>query len=325
MTAVNFVVSAAGLFALTTKRTGKLAGTLGALVTVISAIILVGYWYGTPLLYGGTIIPVALSTACAFFLCGVGMMTAGPAGWPLRAFRGDSTRAFLLRAFVPVVIAAALLNGWVNATLWERIRANPAVSSAIGTIVFVIVITWIISQVSRVVGGRIDRAEEARNLAQAELVALNAELEARVEKRTRQLHEKNQQMEEELQMARELQMALLPQRFPSIPADVTTQESAFRFLSLYFPTGDVSGDFFQCFSSGRECRRRSHLRRHGARGAVRLDHEHDPRTGGRTRAGSSGPGQTSHTREPCSRGHPEAGRDDDVCDLFLCGGRRATC
>ena len=57
-------------------------------------------------------------------------------------------------------------------------------------------------------------------------------------------------MEEELQMARELQIALLPQKFPIVPADVPVQESALRFLSLYFPTGDVSGDFFNVFPIG---------------------------------------------------------------------------
>jgi phosphoserine phosphatase RsbU/P len=57
-------------------------------------------------------------------------------------------------------------------------------------------------------------------------------------------------MEEELQMARELQIALLPQKFPTVPADVPAQDSALRFLSLYFPTGDVSGDFFNVFAIG---------------------------------------------------------------------------
>ena len=90
----------------------------------------------------------------------------------------------------------------------------------------------------------------ARNLAQAELLALNAHLETKVQERTRELRLKNQQMEEELQMARELQIALLPQKFPTVPADVPVQESALRFLSLYFPTGDVSGDFFNVFPIG---------------------------------------------------------------------------
>ena len=250
MTAVNFLFTATGLLMLTRKSAAS-AAPIGALVTVISAVILLGYWYGTPLLYGGTIIPVALSTACGFFLSGIAILTAaGPDGWPLCEFLGDSTRALLLRAFLPVVIGAALLNGWVNATLWQHVRANPAVTSAIAAIVFVAAITWIISQVSGVVGGRIDRAEAARNAAQADLVALNAELEARVERRTRELHEKNRQMQEELHMARELQIALLPQKFPTVPANVSTQESALRFLSLYFPTGDVSGDFFTIFPVG---------------------------------------------------------------------------
>jgi serine phosphatase RsbU (regulator of sigma subunit) len=89
-----------------------------------------------------------------------------------------------------------------------------------------------------------------RQRARAELLALNAHLEKRVEERTRELREKNQQMKEELQMARELQLALLPRKFPTIPVDAPPQESALRFISLYFPTGDVSGDFFSVFPVG---------------------------------------------------------------------------
>ena len=251
MTAINFLFIGTGLLALTGKQPAKFAGPLGALAAVIGAVVLVGYWYGTPLLYGGHTIPVALSTACGFFLSGIGIvMAAGAMGWPLRAFLGDSTRALLLRAFVPLITAAALINGWINARLPARIHVNPAVTSALCAVVFAALIALIISQISRVVGGRIDRAEAARNLAQAELLALNAHLETKVQGRTRELRLKNQQMEEELQMARELQIALLPQKFPTVPADVPVQESALRFLSLYFPTGDVSGDFFNVFPIG---------------------------------------------------------------------------
>jgi len=81
MTAVNCVFIATGLFALTGKQPAKFAGPLGALATVIGAVVLVGYWYGTPLLYGGHTIPVALSTACGLFLSGIGLvMLAGQAG-----------------------------------------------------------------------------------------------------------------------------------------------------------------------------------------------------------------------------------------------------
>ena len=89
-----------------------------------------------------------------------------------------------------------------------------------------------------------------RQRARAELLTLNAELEDRVQERTRELREKNQQMEEELKMARELQVALLPRQFPTIPVGAPPHESALSFLSLYFPTGDVSGDFFSVFPVG---------------------------------------------------------------------------
>src|SRR5437867_8733299 len=89
MTALNFVFIATGLLALTGSQPAKVAGPLGALATVIGAVVLVGYWYGTPLLYGGHTIPVAFSTACGLFLSGLGIvMMAGPAGLPLREFLG---------------------------------------------------------------------------------------------------------------------------------------------------------------------------------------------------------------------------------------------
>jgi serine phosphatase RsbU (regulator of sigma subunit) len=251
ITALTFLFAAEALVRLAGDREGEWAGVFGAIVITISAIVLVGYWYGTPLLYGGSVIPVALPTAVAFFLCGVAfVIAAGPEQWPLRLFYGSSTRALLLRVFLPLIVAAALVNGWVNTSLLKYVHANPAVAAAVCAIAFAALLGWIISQVSLIVGGRIDRAEEARSAAQTELVALNADLENRVQERTRELREKNRQMAEELQMARELQLALLPQQFPTVPTHVPADQSALRFLSLYFPTGDVSGDFFSVFPVG---------------------------------------------------------------------------
>jgi hypothetical protein len=54
MTALNFVFLAGGLLALSGDGCRRWAGALGALATIIATVILVGYYYGTPLLYGGT-------------------------------------------------------------------------------------------------------------------------------------------------------------------------------------------------------------------------------------------------------------------------------
>jgi serine phosphatase RsbU (regulator of sigma subunit) len=251
LTALNFVFVALGLAGLGRDSFRKWTGFLGTVSTVISAVVIIGYCYGTPLLYGGTIIPVALSTGWGFLLCSVAIVViAGSDAWPLQSFLGDSTRAVLLRSFVPIMVAATLLCGWMEISMLKNFRANPAVISALGAIAFTAMMTAIISQVSRVVGGRIDRAEIARNQAQEELFALNVQLEERVAERTHELHEKNREMAGELRMARELQIALLPQKFPTIPRGALPHETALRFLSLYFPTGDVSGDFFTVFPIG---------------------------------------------------------------------------
>ncbi len=86
-----------------------------------------------------------------------------------------------------------------------------------------------------------------RRRAEQSLQDAHGRLEYVVTERTRELREKNAQMKEALEMARELQLALLPQKFPSIPGDAASRDSAVRFLTNYFPTGEVSGDFFSVF------------------------------------------------------------------------------
>ncbi len=251
MTATIFVLVSSSLLGLSSQREAKWVSLLGATTLVTSSVILIGYLYGTPLLYGGTVIPVALLTACGFFLSGIAIIAiAGPGPWPARLFAGQSTRALLLRSFVPIIIVAVIADGWVSTVLMNYLRINPAVSTAVCGILCAALGTWIISQVSAVVGGHIDRAEGQMKAAQSELEALNAVLEIKVEERTLELRTANDQMRQDLKMARELQTALLPRNFPTVPPDATDQDSALRFLSLYFPTGDVSGDFFSVFPLG---------------------------------------------------------------------------
>ena len=84
----------------------------------------------------------------------------------------------------------------------------------------------------------------ARRQAEADLRALNEQLEQRVADRTRELWAKNVIMEEDLDMARELQMAFLPQHFPTLPRGAEQAASAVKFCSIFHPTSSVSGDFF---------------------------------------------------------------------------------
>ena len=70
------------------------------------------------------------------------------------------------------------------------------------------------------------------------------EVEEKLAEYTQQLEQKNKQTVEELKMARELQLAMLPHEFPCVPRHRPRAESDLEFFSYFFPSGAVSGDFF---------------------------------------------------------------------------------
>ncbi|MES2570642.1 MAG: SpoIIE family protein phosphatase [Verrucomicrobiota bacterium] len=61
---------------------------------------------------------------------------------------------------------------------------------------------------------------------------------------THELQIRNEQLESELKIAHQMQIAMLPSRFPSIPQGVSPADSALSFYSVYTPSGQISGDFF---------------------------------------------------------------------------------
>ena len=181
----------------------------------ISSVLLLGYLHKTPLLYGATIIPVALPTATAFFLlaCSI-IVDAGTERWPFRAFVGNSAKASVVspRGISSRNGYGALLRdgtaGVAAKSLWFR-QSQPWCSSSPSRR------SSRKSPESSVAGSR---PKTKRNLAQKTLETLNENLEKTVEDRTQELRLKNVQMEEELLMARELQFAMPPaKRFPSVP------------------------------------------------------------------------------------------------------------
>ena len=59
-----------------------------------------------------------------------------------------------------------------------------------------------------------------------------------------ELRTKNSLMEESLRTAREIQLTMLPQQYPTFPAGVPVDKSAFQFVHRYEAAESVSGDFF---------------------------------------------------------------------------------
>jgi serine phosphatase RsbU (regulator of sigma subunit) len=65
-----------------------------------------------------------------------------------------------------------------------------------------------------------------------------------LEERDRVIRHKNEQMETDLRMATELQQALMPNVYPSFPADPKQPATRLRFYHRYLPASMMGGDFF---------------------------------------------------------------------------------
>ncbi len=86
MTAVLFILSGTSFLALLKKEPAKsLVGVGGVAVALGALIVVFGYAYGAPILYGGRVVPVALTTGLGFIIMGIGIASAaGSETWPLR-------------------------------------------------------------------------------------------------------------------------------------------------------------------------------------------------------------------------------------------------
>jgi diguanylate cyclase (GGDEF)-like protein/PAS domain S-box-containing protein len=174
ITAVNFLLAGSSLLlAAFSPAKGKYikstASSLATIVIFIGSIVILGYLYRTPLLYGGTIIPMALTTAVAFVFLGTGLIfTIGPGYWPQCLVTGLSTRARLMRAFLPVTVAIVIVMGWIYTVIVLQSKSNPALLSSLFAILFMVIIGFIVSHTASVIGNAIDLAEIKRNLAEAQ-------------------------------------------------------------------------------------------------------------------------------------------------------------
>jgi diguanylate cyclase (GGDEF)-like protein/PAS domain S-box-containing protein len=183
LSALGFVLAIPAFLLLTGGRPGgrikSVSAALSLAVFILGGLVSLGYLYNAPPFYGGTLIPMAITSALAFMFLGLGLlMDAGPDAWPVNMYEGHSLRAHLMRTFIPVSLLIVLLQGFLStaANPWV---SNPAIKVGIAAFVACLIVMFLITYIAKNLSAEIDRgkkAEEALLLSEVELRALFASM-----------------------------------------------------------------------------------------------------------------------------------------------------
>ena len=186
-TCAAFVAAGVALASLA-RRAGDPAGACGLAAGMTGLVFALGYLFSpeAPLLYGTQAIPMALNTALCFVGLGAGLVSAaGPGAFPLRSLSGPSTRARLLRVFLPLVVATVGGVAWLTHVVTTSAGASSAaISSSALAAAAILLFGLICGRIARRVGADLERAE-------ADLQRAHDGLEIKVEERTRELSRAN--------------------------------------------------------------------------------------------------------------------------------------
>ncbi len=169
-TAGLFMLSALALLRLARARSGPDNSfiTVCAVLLALSALILLGYLYGSPFFYGGTVIPVAFPTGLAFLVLSAALFASDPESILATPFYGSSLKATLFRNFLPLVLAAVVMDKFLD--LWQPafFTSKPALD-ALHALLAMSAAAWLAGRISKRVGDKVA-------LAQLKLKKLNRDL-----------------------------------------------------------------------------------------------------------------------------------------------------
>lgn len=140
--------------------------TLACCVTGIGLVAVLAQLYGASLLRPGFEEQVAaaawieLRTTVVSLLLGSAMLgIAGETAWPARMLAGPSTRARLLRAFLPYITAIVLIEGFLDASRFTELPVNPTVLIALKVVLLAVATALVVAVVAGRMGGALDSAQ----------------------------------------------------------------------------------------------------------------------------------------------------------------------
>lgn len=135
------------------------SGLVSLAVLLIASVLLIGYLYKAPLLYGSQIIPVALPTAICFLLFSTSLLlTIELKYWTFNLIRDNTITRQLLRYFLPIVVLIVVFQGFLitNLTIHDE---NPTLTSAFVLLIVTVITVMAVIRVSAILGTQILKVE----------------------------------------------------------------------------------------------------------------------------------------------------------------------
>ncbi|MDZ7774603.1 MAG: PAS domain S-box protein [Bacteroidales bacterium] len=154
----------------------NLPGKLGILLLLTGMVFSLAYLYGTPLLYDiESTIPMALTTALAFILLALAMLSVQKDMFPLKYLLESNTRNYILRFILPLAILSAAFGGLAAFYSVHIEIINSAFFYAALTVLVIILSGLAATQISRYIGHKIDIEHQALQESEATLRKSEAE------------------------------------------------------------------------------------------------------------------------------------------------------
>jgi PAS domain S-box-containing protein len=167
------IVGIAVLLKIVSRKSHKMkdaAGGLGIVVVITGFIATTGYLFGTPLLYGGTVVPLAATSAAAFLFLGCGLVAMTGADSPfVRPFAGPTANARLLRRILPIIVMVILVDNLLGFKFIRISRIPQALFSALLTLIAIVLIILVVLRTTKTIFQGANQAEIERRRAEETL------------------------------------------------------------------------------------------------------------------------------------------------------------
>lgn len=157
VTSIAFMLVGLSLLPVNTRAGWRLlASQLSALVVVfISLLALIGYYYGQDIFYSfGPYSSIALHTALAFLILGLGIVATRPHCYIMKHITSDAMGGVIARRLMPFAIVIPILVGWIHLQ-WRDAssgawRAGESVEVVATILIFVVLIIGFARSLNRV-------------------------------------------------------------------------------------------------------------------------------------------------------------------------------